>query len=30
MAIVRGGRSAVVDVVTLPISGQVLGDGERE
>ena len=26
MAIVRGGRSAVVDVVTLPISAQVLGD----
>jgi acetolactate synthase I/II/III large subunit len=25
LAIVRGGRSAVVDVVTLPISGQVLG-----
>lgn len=26
MAVVRGGRSAVVDVVTLPISAQVLGD----
>ena len=26
LVIVRGGRSAVVDVVTLPISGQVLGN----